>query len=421
VNTAVFVVSDTSIQIAETGRYEININGEKCIADVKRGSSLSRKPPAPADSASAEPAASAAPAPTPTPTPTPKATPPPASTVDCSSPGDPARLEVRPSKKLVRTGESFTFRATVMDAHGCPTTTPVKWTLGGASATASGVTLDATGKLTIADSATTTDLDIVATAAGQSAHATANVTTPAKYDELLAQSGLDPNGEVEEPAVAIIATGSIGGADAKVEDKGKRRKITFIAIVAGVSIALGVVAVVGMRRSRKAAALEREAGERHEQRMREFEARKRDREEKHAAQMRAHLESVARAQQAAAAAAARGVDSGPMVCPSCKREYPPGSTFCPQDANRLIAVTGNEEALEGPSGGICPTCHRGYNPGIKVCPADGDELLPHSLYATRAIPAAPAPRGKICPTCGDRFDGSAGFCGKDGTALVLLN
>jgi hypothetical protein len=306
-----------------------------------------------------------------------------------------------------------------MDAHGCPTSTPVKWSLGPTSTAAS---IDASGKLTIPDGASgDLSLDIVATAAGQGAHASVEVTTAAKYDELLAQSGLDPNGEREEPAVAIIATGSIGGADANAEDHGKQRKVTFIAIVSAVSIALGVVAVFGMRRSRKAAALEREAGERHAQRMREFEERKRDREEKHAAQMKAHLESVARAQQAAAAAAARGVDSGPMVCPSCKREYPPSSAFCPHDANRLIAVAGNEDALEGPSGGICPTCHRGYNPGVKACPADGDELVPHSLHATRVMESAPAPRGKICPTCGDRFDGSAGFCGKDGTALVLLN
>ncbi len=69
---------------------------------------------------------------------------------------------------------------------------------------------------------------------------------------------------------------------------------------------------------------------------------------------------------------------------------------------------------------VCPTCKRDYDPGTKTCPADGDELVPYAMYSATAQPA-PKAKGKICPTCGGRFDGEAGFCGKDGTALVLIN
>ena len=104
-----------------------------------------------------------------------------------------------------------------------------------------------------------------------------------------------------------------------------------------------------------------------------------------------------------------------MFCPSCRREYPPGSTYCPFDANRLVEVAGHQDLMAGPAGGVCPTCKRGFNPGVKVCPHDGDELVPPVL--AMPPPGMAAPRGKICPTCGDRFDGLAAFCGKDGTQL----
>ena len=154
--------------------------------------------------------------------------------------------------------------------------------------------------------------------------------------------------------------------------------------------------------------------------------------------MQAHLDSVKKAQDAAAAmAAARAAGPGPVFCPSCRREFPAATTYCPFDSNKLVPVAGHENMMMGPGGGVCPTCKRGFNPGVKVCPHDGDELVPPSVAsvaakaplggtmvmpagAAQAAPGAP-PRGKICPTCGGRFDGVAAFCGKDGTQLVLLN
>jgi hypothetical protein len=426
INTAYFLVADDTIQIAETGRYELTINNARCIADVKRDASLKRlvSPAAPAPSPAVAPAASLPDGrlllPDTRPAPTAAAKP------DCTNPGTPARLEVRPSRKLLRVGDPlFGFRAVVVDAAGCLTGTPIQWAVGGlrfkdGQSHPSAPSIDAAGKLSVPQDCADATFDVVATAAGRSARSSVEVTSPATYEALLAQSGLGPSGEQDEPAVAVLATGSIGATDVKAEDSARRRRSIFIVVVAGIAVGLGIVAVIGAMRSRKARGVAHAAESRHAERMREYERQKRQREEAHAAQMNAHLESVANAQRAAEANAARGVLSGPMFCPSCRREFSGGGAFCPFDSNRLVEIEGHQDLLIGPSGGICPTCRRGFNPGVKVCPHDGEELVPVGMMT--AVPMAPPTvRGKICPTCGDRFDGAAGFCGKDGTQLVLLN
>jgi hypothetical protein len=337
---------------------------------------------------------------------------------------------VRPSRKLLKTGDSFAFRGGVLDSNGCPTGTPIQWTVGPVTFKdgqphGAVPTVDATGNLTVpsADFAEGS-FDVVATAAGRSARATVDVSSPADYGALLAQSGLDSKGERDEPAVAVIATSSIGAGDAKADDGARKRRIMFIAVVGGLTGVLLLVAIVGAARSRKAKLVESAASQRHAEKMREWERHKAEREARHAAQMKAHLESVAVAQQQAAAAAARGQSSGPMFCPSCRREYPAGTVHCSFDSNLLVTMQGHEAILAGPSGGICPTCRRGFNPGVKVCPHDGDELMPGPAAGQPAPPPSQpqaARRGKICPTCGGRFDGGSAFCVNDGTQLVLIN
>jgi hypothetical protein len=440
VNTAYFVAAgDNAISIAETGRYEFTINDSSCVADVRRGASLSRAvaaaPATPNATATATDSASAAPpastdAPTavaPQPSP-PTTTAGAAPKTDCSvAPGDPARLEVRPSRKLLKLGDAFVFHAAVVDSGGCPTGTAIQWTVAAVvfkdgQAHAGVPTIDGVGNLTIpAADFTDATFDVVATAAGKSARASVEVATPADYAALLAQSGLGPTGERDEPSVAILATTTIGAENARAEDGGRKRRMVFIGVVGGLTFLLLVVAVVGASRSRKGRKVEAAAEARHVEKMRDFERQKAQREAQHAAQMKAHLESVAVAQQQAAAAAARGQDTGPMFCPSCRREYPAGTTYCSFDSNRVVAIRGHEALMSGPSGGICPTCNRGFNPGVKVCPDHGDALVPAPVAGATQLVGSPAPRGKICPTCGSRFEGAAAFCVKDGTQLVLLN
>jgi hypothetical protein len=436
INTAYFRLPDDSIQIAETGRYELTINSARCIADVKRDASLTRlvapsaaAPAAPPFATSLGPGLAPGLAPgatTATRATQPDTSPTPAARPDCSSPGAPSRLEVRPSRKLLRVGDPpFAFRAVVVDAAGCATGTPIQWAVGAlrfkdGESHPSAPSIDGAGKLSVPADCADATFAVVASAAGHSARSSVDVTSPATYEALLAQSGLGPGGQQDEPAVAVLSTASIGATDVRAEDGARQRRAIFMVVVAGLAVCLGVVAAIGAMRSRKARGVEQAAESRHAERMREYERQKRQREEAHAAQMHAHLESVANAQRAAETAAARGVASGPMFCPSCRREFSGGGAFCPFDSNRLVQIEGHQDLMVGPSGGVCPTCRRGFNPGVKVCPHDGEELVPPGML-TASVAAPPTVRGKICPTCGDRFDGAAGFCGKDGTQLVLLN
>jgi hypothetical protein len=422
VNTAFFLTDEGTISIAETGRYELTIKGSRCVADVRRDATARHAPPNIRAAPAAAPVASGPSIPSESPVAASSPPPPPES--PCGSPGDPTRLEVRPSRKLLRFGESYRFRALVVDANGCPTGTPIQWSIGGAKTPghelAPSPSVDGFGRLTIPAAGIAGDkFDVVASAAGQSARAAVEVTSPETYEALLARSGLDSNGEREEPSVTRLATTSLGASTARAEDDARRRRLVFIAIVCGLAVVLAAGGIVAaLRARRRARSLEIAAHARHAERMRAYEREKRDREEQHAAQTRAHLESVARAQQATAEAAANAVAmQGPLFCPSCHREYAAGTAFCPFDSNRLVVVTGHESLVAGPVGGICPTCRRGFNPGVRICPTDGDELVPASVVGPRAV----AVRGKICPTCGGRFDGSAAFCGKDGTQLVLIN
>jgi hypothetical protein len=421
VNAAYFLTSDDAISLAETGRYEFTIQGARCVADVTRQASLRRLPPATAPASSAGPPATAAVAPAGASPPDTRAMDvvrnPTSSAPDCSAPGDPVRLEVRPSRKLLRLGDDFTFQAIVLDANGCHTATPIHWSVRAVRSKEGAVvpSIDATGKLVLpAGDQSGATFDVIATAAGHSARAAVEVTSRADFDALLAQSGLNAKGERDEPSVAILATTSLSSSDVRAEDGARRRRTLFIAIVGGLALLLGVVAFFATLRARRGRALESAAKARHAKKMLDYERQKREREERHATAMQAHLESIARAQQTSAAAA---VASGPLFCPSCRREFARGNDFCPFDANRLLLVAGHEALIAGPAGGICPTCRRGFNPGVRVCPHDGDELVPQAMIAA----PPPAVRGKICPTCGDRFDGTAAFCGKDGTQLVLLN
>jgi len=418
-NTLVVATSNSHIDIIETGRYESQLAGGLCTADVKRSRSF--------DLVTGD---TPSPAVAPPPAVVPKPAPPPPVAADpsrCTSPGEPSRLEARPSRKLLRTGESFSFRAIVLDASGCATRTATTWALDDRPETAKAITVDANGKVTALADAPEGSYDAVVTAAGKSTHVTVEVASPSRYDALLQQSGLNDAGENDVASIAVIAAAQIGGSDTRAEDGSSTRRAIFIGVIALLAALLGGVAIVAMGRTKRAAALEREAQERHASKVEAAETRRREKALQHAAAMRAHEESVEQAKRAAAAAtAAPSAMASPagtaMICPTCRREFSGGSTFCPTDATRLVPLNISPNVVPGPGGSVCPTCKRGYDPGIKVCPHDKDELMPYALYASQQPAGAnPAPRGKICPTCGSRFEGVVEFCGKDGTALVLLN
>lgn len=359
-NTLVVATTDAHIEVIETGRYEITLENGRCMADVKRTRTfdLVQDEPTPTPTASETPSPTPTAAPTATPT-APTDDPKPSPT--CAAPGPPSRLEVRPSKKLLRTGEKFKFRASVLDERGCSTRTATTWKLSEGSE-GKGVSVDATGNVTVTAEASEGNVELVAAAGGKETRVIVEVTQPAHYDELLARSGLNASGENDSASVVAIGGQSLGAGEGRVEDRAKSRRFLFLAIVGAVLAILAALAVVVLRRSRRAKALELEAEERHENRVREAVERRRQREAEHAAQMRAHEESVAARAAAERAAAARA---------EARRRPPQPDVTAPP-----------------------------------VAPAPTP---------------APAKRGKICPTCGERFEGGAEFCGKDGTQLVLLN
>ena len=303
---------------------------------------------------------------------------------------------MRPSRKLLRTGESYAFHAVVLDANGCPTGTSTSWSV----APGAGTTLmvDPSGRVSAPGDAPEGSGQVVVSAAGRSARVTVDVASPSHYDDLLAKSGLDSQGENDVASVAELATGSIGGADARAEDTAKQRRVLFIAIVGGLALVLGAIALVFARRQKRAKALEERAEEAYEERVREAELERATKKSAHDAAVTAHHESVKRAQEAqareGARRSARAAESGAprwrrrrkMVCPTCRREYPMTSTFCPQDATKLVPVAGPEGAPQG-GGSICPACKRGFPTGTRLCPHDGEELVPYALHAAVQRPA----------------------------------
>jgi len=398
VNTLVVATSDTHIDVIETGRYEITNDAGRCVVDVKRRRSFNaanaaqeNKPAVPALATSPAPATSPAALPT-----APSAEPKPKSST-CDAPGEPARLEVRPSRKLLRTGESFSFRARVMDENGCMLHTPTTWQLANNSES-KGVAVSQDGNLKVAPDAREGIVDLVATAADKSAHVTIEITDPSHYDDLLARSGLNASGENDAAAVVTIGAQSLGAGESSVEDRAKARRLAFLAIVGATLAVLSAVAAVLARRARKAATLAKQVSLRHELRMREAYERQQMRIRQHDEQQRAHDKSVLAAQRA----------SLPDVSPPMGVSSP------------------TPEALPLPNPELmCSACGRIFNDGTRFCPYDGVALRPKGRGVGQPMqimgPEIPPRRGKICPTCGDRFEGSDDFCGKDGTQLVLFN
>jgi RNA polymerase subunit RPABC4/transcription elongation factor Spt4 len=122
-----------------------------------------------------------------------------------------------------------------------------------------------------------------------------------------------------------------------------------------------------------------------------------------------------------------------MRCPACRRAFPRGTRFCPDDAQRLITTRPlpREAMGEVPSGGRCPRCLRIYEAGTRFCPADAEALVPRGAASADAVGAHHheahehhgllAGDSKICPVCAAKYGLEASFCGRDGSELMTVN
>jgi hypothetical protein len=372
--------TDNLISFDETGQYQFVIAGQNCTASVRRTRSLSLVQ---REGESAPLASASAPAPVPSaaPSPAPSAALPVAKV--CTVPGPPERLEVRPARKLLRPGDSFEFHTAVLDAAGCAVAVSPLWKIVGNQAT---LELSGPGRVKVPEAAAESTVELLATLAGHSARVTVEIASKDRYDALLAQKGLNAEGESNDAAVARIATSALGGGSVVTRDDSQRRRIIFVGVVGGTALVLGLLGFALVQHSR-----------------------------------RKPLEPEPRPPQVRLTVPL-SVDPVPplaKVCPTCREEYPPDASFCPNDGNRLVAVRGNAEPT-GPTGGVCPICGQGYDPGVLTCPKHGEELLPAAMQASvRANDAVPTK--KICPVCGKQYTGDSQFCGACGAALVPVN
>ncbi|MEP7049881.1 MAG: hypothetical protein ABJB12_05990 [Pseudomonadota bacterium] len=369
--------TDNAISFDETGQYQFVIAGQNCTASVRRtrGLSLVQR--------EGDPAPSAAPAPTvAAPTRAPAATPAPKV---CKTPGPPERLEVRPSQKLLRPGESFEFHAVVLDGAGCPLAASPTWKVVSEHAE---LELSGPGRVHVPDSAAESTVDLQVSFAGRAARVVVDIASQQRYDALLAQKGLNAEGESNDAAVARIATMSLGGGSVVTVDDSQRRRVLFVGVVGGTALVLGLLGFVLVQRSRRKAL---------------------------------PPPSESRTPRVRFSPALTPIGLAPLakICPTCREEYPPEAAFCPNDGNRLVAARANAEPT-GPSGGVCPICGQGYDPGVLSCPKHGEELLPAAMQAGIRNPDALITK-KICPVCGKQYGGDSQFCGGCGAALVPVN
>ena len=343
--------TDDTIVLAETGNYEFFLEGSKCQATVSRSRSFKivqrageEATPVP----TAQPTAKPAPAPPPPSEPAPTA---------CSEPGPATKLEVRPQKKLLRPGETFTLSAIVTDEKGCRLGARPSFKVD--DDPSGKVTVESDGKVTAASDAAEGARVIVVDLGGKQIKVGVEIVANDRYDALLKERGLNPLGEDDSAATVEIASG-LGGSQSTSEDAGKKRKQIFIGVVSGVAAFLALAGFILVRRGKRARPPEDDGRD------------------------------LTPAEPPAVAL----FDSAPnqmMRCPSCEELFAPTTGFCPNDGAALV-----------PSGVLSVPP-----------PSSGERPIPSSRARSKI--------DKICPTCGDRFAGDAEFCGKDGTSLVPIN
>ena len=329
--------TDTSMSLNETGQYQFLIHDTNCTATATRSRSYSLVKREGEEASAASATASAAPVATAPPKPAPE--PKPSAKCVAGSAGEPARLEVHPAKKLLRAGDRFVFRAAVLDSEGCSTGARPTWSIA-PGPIAGKATIDAAGTLVVEAGAAEGKLDVVASILGKSVTVPVEVTSAEHYDALLA-AGRDGAGDDTDAAVAVIATGTIGGRTVVSDDKARERKTTFLAIAVGLSLALGFVGLVLARRGRRTEAAEDGVADA------PVEAGGADEDPVFGADGAGDGPPVAETPPAIPTAvtppipvksAAKRAASKGKICPTCGELYPAEAVFCGKDATSLVLV-----------------------------------------------------------------------------------
>lgn len=333
--------TDSSLVMTETGQYQFVIHDTTCTASVTRSRSYSlvrregQEAPAPSASASAPPPPSAAPPAPPVASAASEARP--ATPRSCDTPGEPARLQVTPSRKLMRPGERSQFRALVMDAAGCAVQGRPAWSIA-PGPLAARAAVDPGGTLTIAADAPEGEIGLTASVGGKGVTVSIEVTSPDKYDALLATRGFNASGESDQAAVTTIAAGTVGGRTAVAEDAARERKNTFVAIVGGLAVCLAFTALILIRRGRRGEAPSSHSEDEPSSRS----PRSNSGDLPGLVPEDAPCAPYAAPEPTVAPPARAHPDPAPKqrgkICPTCGGTYPAEAMFCGKDGTQLVLV-----------------------------------------------------------------------------------
>jgi hypothetical protein len=383
--TTTLSATDERIDFTEVGQFEFTIEGQTCRAAMRRNRTYSlveregESRSVPEQPAPAQPLALAS-------SPEEGTRPPPTSdqkveertSANCASVGPPARLEVRPSRKLLRAGDQYTFHVQVLDRAGCGLQRALTWKVVDATTT---LEVAPTGLIQVPKDAAEGSATLAASVQDRSVQVFVDVVSESRYQDLLAAGKFDDRGETRDSAVVTMASADVGTRAAVLQEKARSRRLIFVGVVG--LFALGLAG----------AALWMAFGRR-----------------RHKQQYDSTIDS---------GIAGAGAAGETLVCPTCQGEYPANTRFCAVDGNRLVPMPPMGQ-LEGGEGGVCPVCGQGFDPGVTSCPTHDEELVPPmALGARQANPRPPTRR--ICPICGTIYGTEHQFCGNDGAALVQIN
>ncbi len=326
--TTLSAPNDATLVFDETGEYQFLIKGQNCTASVRRSRTYVRGRPA----SEPPPKPSALPAETPPP---PTLPPPPTPTTPprCETVGEPAKLEVRPERKLLRPGQSFAFRTVVLDAAGCRVQQAPVWSV---AQGAEGVTVNAAGNVSVPAGAPEGDVVLQASVGSRSVRVTIEVAAEGHYAELLADrnggwSGGDERGEVAE---VVLHTPRIGAVTVTAPDRRGQRRALFLAVVAASAAALTIIGVVLRRRRGAPFARRDEDADAPPVVMRGAEGE--------GARPTGSAGGAGAGVGAGAGAEDRGAAPSAKVCPVCGLRYGADALYCGQEGAALVAL--NERA-----------------------------------------------------------------------------
>ena len=330
--------TDDTISFRESGQYQFALQGQTCSASSGRWRTYRRLPEGsemlPATGPATPPPVEVSPELREVPREIPREVPPDAPRRSatgnpCANPGPPARIEVRPARKLMRAGESFGFRAVVFDVRGCTLRTPVSWELSPPGAAAQ---LEE-GVLQIPAGAVDAQLGVVATAAHQSVSATVDVVSSDRYSALLASGNFTADGASIEAATATITEGSIGAQPARTEGAAPGRKWTFVGLVSFIALSFAMLGAFLLKRAN-------------------------------------------RQRQAPVSPRPARVDPGTVVFSGQDQQPPPAAPT--GEATRFEPVSQPAPVAPVVSAAmVCPICGTLYpTRDLRACPKDGAQLLP---------------------------------------------